>query len=111
MTVLAKNIIPAGSLTTAVVTKYTAIGVTTIVDRVTATNYAATAVSLSVYIVPEGSTPTSENLVVKTKTLQPAETYTCPEMSGQVLPPGAYISASASANSSITLRGNGREVS
>jgi hypothetical protein len=49
-------------------------------------------------------------LIVKTKTLQPAETYTFPEIVGQILSPGAFISTIASAATSINIRASGREI-
>jgi hypothetical protein len=49
-------------------------------------------------------------LVVKTKTLQPSETYTFPEVVGHVLAPSGFISTIASAGAAISIRASGREV-
>jgi hypothetical protein len=49
-------------------------------------------------------------LIVKTKTLQPSETYTFPELVGHVLSPGGFISTLAGTASAINIRVSGREV-
>jgi hypothetical protein len=51
------------------------------------------------------------NLITKTKTLQPTEVYTFPELVGQVLSPGAFISTLAGTATAINIRASGREVS
>jgi hypothetical protein len=50
-------------------------------------------------------------LIVKTKTLQPAETYTFPELVGHVLPNNGFISTIAGTASAINIRASGRLVS
>jgi hypothetical protein len=50
-------------------------------------------------------------LIVKTKTLLPSETYTFPELVGQVLAPGGAISTLAGTATAINIRASGREVS
>jgi hypothetical protein len=49
-------------------------------------------------------------LITKTKTLQPAEVYTFPELVGQVLGVGDFISTIAGTATSINMRVSGREV-
>jgi hypothetical protein len=41
----------------------------------------------------------------------PGETYLCPELVGQALEPGGFISTIASAATALTLRVSGREIS
>jgi hypothetical protein len=84
--------------------------VTTIIDKFTATNYSAGAVTLSVNLVTSGDTAGNQNLVVKTKSLAAGETYTFPEIVGQSLAPSGFISTIASAATSISIRASGREV-
>lgn len=110
MTVTVKNIVPAKIVENVQTTQYTATGVTTIIDKFTATNYGAVAASLSVNLVTNADAAGNQNLITKVKTLQPAETYTFPELVGQVLNPGAFISTLASAASTINMRVSGREV-
>jgi hypothetical protein len=49
--------------------------------------------------------------MTKTKTLAAAEVYTFPEIVGQVLVAGGFISTIAGAASAINIRASGREVS
>jgi len=92
-------------------TQYTASNVTTILDKFTATNYSATAATLSVNLVTLAGTAGNDNLITKTKTLQPAEVYTFPELVGQVLMAGGFISTIAGTASAINIRASGREIS
>lgn len=111
MTVSVKNIIPAKSAEASQTTQYTASGVTTIIDKLTATNYSASAATISVNLVSPAGTSGNDNLIVKTKSLQAGECYTFPEIVGHVLPNGGFISTIASAASTINIRASGREVS
>lgn len=110
MAVYVKVLIPAKIAEATQTTQYTANGVTTIVDKFTATNYGAAAASISVNVVTLADTAGNQNLIVKTKTLQPAETYTFPEIVGVALEPGGFISTIAGTASSINIRSNGREI-
>lgn len=91
-------------------TQYTSTNVRTIIDKFTATNYSAASASLSVNLVPSGGSTGDSNLTVKTKTLQPGETYTFPEIVGHILVSGDFISTLASAATSINIRVSGRIV-
>lgn len=110
MTVTVKVLIPAKTAEATQTTQYTATGVTTIIDKFTATNYSASAATISVNLVTLADTAGNQNLIVKTKTLAPAETYTFPEIVGQVLAPGGFISTIAGTASAINIRASGREV-
>lgn len=110
MTVNVKVLIPAKIAENSQTTQYTATGVTTIIDKFTATNYSAAAATLSVNLVTGADTAGNQNLIVKTKTLQPSETYTFPEIVGQALAPSGFISTIAGTASAINIRSNGREV-
>lgn len=111
MTVTVKVLIPAKTAENSQTTQYTAANVTTIIDKFTATNYSATAATLSINLVTAADTAGNSNLITKTKTLQPAEVYTFPEIVGQVLSPSAFISTIAGTASAINIRASGREVS
>ena len=110
MTVTVKVLVPAKTVENAQTTQYTATGVTTIIDKFTATNYSATAATISVNLVTVSGSAGNQNLITKTKTLQPSEVYTFPELVGQVLGPGDFISTIAGTASSINMRVSGREV-
>ena len=110
MAVSVKVLIAAKTAESTQTTQYTATNVTAILDKFTATNYSASAATISVNLVhPSGSTG-NDNLTVKTKTLQASETYTFPELVGHVLAPGGFISTIAGAGSAINIRASGREV-
>lgn len=111
MAVNIKVFIPAKIAENTQTTQYTATGVSAILDKFTATNYSAVTASLSVNLVTSADVAGNQNLIVKTKTLQPSETYTFPEIVGAALAPGGFISTLASAASSINIRCSGREVS
>ncbi len=110
MTVSVKVLIPAKIAEATQTTQYTATGVTTIIDKFTATNYSASAATISVNLVTVAGTAGNANLITKTKTLQPAEVYTFPEIVGQVLGVGDFISTIAGTATSINIRASGREV-
>jgi hypothetical protein len=110
MTVTVKVLVPAQTAANTQSTVYTATGVTAIIDKFTATNYSATAATISVNLVTSGGSAGNDNLIVKTKTLQASETYTFPELVGHVLAPGGFISTIAGTASAINIRVSGREV-
>ena len=110
MTVTVKVLVPAKTVENAQTTQYTATGVTTIIDKFTATNYSAVAATISVNLVTTAGAAGNANLITKTKTLQPTEVYTFPELVGQVLGPGDFISTIAGTAASINMRVSGREV-
>lgn len=110
MTVTVKVLIPSKVAEATQSTQYTATNVTTIIDKFTATNYSAAAASISVNLVTASDTAGTQNLIVKTKTLQPGETYTFPEIVGHALAPNGFISTLASAVLSINIRASGREI-
>jgi hypothetical protein len=110
MTVTVKNLVPSKDVANSQTTQYTANGVTTIIDKFTATNYSASAATISVNLVTVSFSAGNSNLITKTKTLQPSEVYTFPELVGQVLNPGDFISTIAGTASAINMRVSGREV-
>ena len=111
MTVTVSNLIPSKIAENAQTTQYTSTNVTTIIDKFTATNYSATAATLSVNLVTSGGTAGDSNLVTKLKSLQPGEVYTFPEIVGQVLNSGGFISTIAGTATAINIRASGRVVS
>ena len=111
MAVSLKVLIPAKIADATQTTQYTSSGVQTIIDKFTATNYSSTAATISVNLVTGADTAGNQNLIVKTKTLQPSETYTFPELVGQVLEPSGFISTIAGTAAAINIRASGRMVS
>ncbi len=110
MTVTVTVLVPAKIAESSQTTQYTSTGLTTIIDKFTATNYSAVPATLSVNLVTLADTAGNQNLIIKAKTLQPAETYTFPEIIGQVLAVGGFISTIAGTATSINIRASGRQV-
>jgi hypothetical protein len=110
MAVTAKNIIPSKEAEATQTTQYTALNAKCIIDKFTATNTSAGNESLSVNLVTFGDTPGDDNLITDARMLAPNETYTFPELVGQVLESGSFISTIASAATSLTIRASGREI-
>jgi len=110
MTVTVTVLIPAKIAEATQVTQYTSTGVTTIIDKLTATNYSAVAATISVNLVTTAGSAGNLNLITKTKTLQASEVYTFPEIVGQVLAAGDFISTIAGTATSINIRASGRVV-
>tara|TARA_R110000868_G_scaffold15463_1_gene70514 strand:- start:473 stop:808 length:336 start_codon:yes stop_codon:yes gene_type:complete len=110
MTVTVKVLVPAKYAENSQTTQYTATGVTTIIDKFTATNISGSAATISVNLVTTAGSAGNTNLITKTKTLQPSEVYTFPELVGQVLSAGDFISTIAGTASAINIRVSGREV-
>jgi len=110
MTVVVKVLIASKQAENAQTAQYTATGCKTIIDKFTATNTSVANVALSVNLVTSGGTTDTSNLIVDTRAIAPDETYTFPELVGQVLEPGGFISTIASAATSLTIRASGREI-
>lgn len=111
MTVTAKNLVPAKTVEATQTTQYIANGVTTIIDKFTATNYSGSSATISVNLISPTGTASNDNLIVKQRTLAASETYIFPELVGQILPSGGFISTIAGTASAINMRVSGREVS
>lgn len=109
MTTTIKNIIPAKVAETTQTTQYTADIVRCVIDKATVTNTSASNLTLSVNLVASGQSPGDSNLVVKARIVAPSETYTLPELVGQVIESGGTISTIAS-GAGLTIRANGREI-
>lgn len=91
-------------------TQYTSTAAITIIDKFTVTNTDTVNRTFSVNIVTVSDTAGNDNLMIDTKTVVPGETYLCPELIGQVLNPGDFISTIASAATAITARVSARIV-
>jgi hypothetical protein len=110
MTVTIKVLIPAKQAENAQTTQYTAVNCKTIIDKFTITNTTAGNLTVSVNLVTNGGSPGASNLIMDTRSIAPDECYTCPELVGQALESGGFISTIASAATSLTIRASGREI-
>jgi hypothetical protein len=110
MTVTVTVLVPPKQMEASQTTQYTATNVRAIIDKATVTNTDTVSRTFSVNIVTSGGSAGVSNLVIDTRTVQPDETYLCPELVGHVLAPGGFISTIASNATSLTLRVSGREI-
>lgn len=110
MAVNVKALIPSKQAENTQITQYTAVNCKTIIDKFTATNTSAGNVTISVNLVTSGGSAGASNLIVDSRAIAPDEAYTFPELVGQVLEPGSFVSTIASAATSLTIRASGREI-
>lgn len=110
MTVTVKNIIPRKQAEAVQTGQYTALNCKTIIDKFTVTNTSAANALFSVNLVVSGGIVGDANLVLKTRAIAPNETYTCPELVGQTLEPGGFISTLAGTATALTISASGREI-
>lgn len=110
MTVTATVLIPSKIAENSQTTQYTSTGVTTIIDKFTATNYSGSPATLSINLVTASDASGDQNITIKSKTLAASETYTFPEIVGHVLTAGGFISTIAGTASAINIRASGRQV-
>jgi hypothetical protein len=111
MTVTVKVLIPAKQAEGSQTTQYTATNVKAIIDKFTVTNTSANNVAFSCNLVTVSGSAGASNLIIDARTIVPDETYTCPELVGQALDVGGFISTLAGAGTSLTIRASGREIS
>lgn len=110
MIITVRNIIPRKQAENTNTTQYTAQAWKAIIDKFTVTNTSAADVTFSVNLVASGGSAGDSNLVLKSRILAPSETYSCPELTGQVLEAGGFISTIAGAAASLTISASGREI-
>jgi hypothetical protein len=109
MSVVAKPLIASKEMEAAQTTQYIATNCTAIIDKFTATNTSAANAVISVNLVSSGGTAGTTNLIVDNRAIAPDETYTFPELVGQVLASGGFISTTGT-GSALTIRASGREI-
>ena len=110
MTVTVKNIIPRKQAENAQTAQYTATNCKTLIDKFTVTNTTAGNVTFSCNLVAAGGSAGVANLVLSARAVAPGETYSCPELVGQSLESGDFISTIAGAATSLTISASGREI-
>lgn len=109
MAITVSNIIAPKEAEGTQVTQYTSpTSSETIIDKFTATNTSAGALTISVNLVTLADTAGDQNLIVELKSIQPGESYLFPEIVGHTLDAGDFISTIASAGTGMTIRASGR---
>jgi hypothetical protein len=110
MAVTVQNIIPRKQAENAQTSQYTAVNCKTIIDKFTATNITAGNVVFSVNLVPSAGAADATNRVLSLRTIAPGESYTCPELVGQSLEAGGFISTLAGTAAALVISASGREI-
>lgn len=110
MTITVKNIIPRKQAEDTQTTQYEAVNCKCVIDKFTVTNTGLSNETFSVNLVAGGELPSDTNIVVKARAIAPNETYTCPELVGQVLENNGFISTVAGSPSVLTISASGREI-
>jgi len=110
MAVVAKALVEGQIIPNANTTVYTApLAVTTILDKVTSLNYDSVVREQTISIVAAGGSVGDAYFVAK-HAFQPKETYTWPEIVGQVLNTQDFVSVISSNNTGMNIRISGREI-
>ena len=110
MALTLKNIIYRKTAEATNTIQYTSNGVTTVIDKFTATNTSSSNAFLSVYLPNPGSSVSDSSLILNTRTIAPRETYSCPELVGQVIPDGGTIVTLAGTANAITISASGTQI-
>ena len=110
MTVTVKNIIPRKQAEAVQTTQYTASNCKAVIDKFTVTNTTGSNAVFSANLVAGAGAADATNRVLSLRTVVPGETYTCPELVGQVIENGGFISTLAGTASALTISASGREI-
>lgn len=110
MAVSPKKLVSTQQLTNANATYYTAENCYTIVDAAYLCNTTALPVTATIDLVDSGGSAGVAKRCISARSIAAGETYTCPELVGEILNPGDTIQGLAGANTSITFRVSGREI-
>lgn len=109
MTITVKNIIPRKQAESVQTSQYTAVNCKCVIDKFTVTNTSGSNVTFAVNLVATGGSTGNNNLIVS-RSIAAGTTDTCPELVGQVLESGGFISTLAGAATSLTISASGREI-
>ena len=111
MSITVTNIIQRQLAETSATIKYTATGVSTTIDKFTVTNVGPANTLITVYLPNANSAgnPLASNTVINARSIGIRETYSCPELVGQVIPDGATIVTAASSANSLVISATGSE--
>lgn len=106
-----KRLVSGSTLTTGLVTYYTApTNTRAIIRRATFANSSALAATVTVHLVPSGGSASVANQIVRARALGAGEVWSAPDLEGHVLEAGGTLQASASAASAISLVASGVEI-
>jgi hypothetical protein len=108
-TVTVVNIVPRKLAENVQTGQYTAVNCRSAIDKFTVTNTSAGNVTFSANLVASGGSAGASNLVLSARTIAPNETYQCPELVGQIIEAGGFISTLAGTVGALVISASGRE--
>lgn len=108
MTTVTKPLIDSKVLETELTTQYTATNVRAQIDKFTASNPTAGAITIDVHLVPPGGTADATNKIVSALSVGAGLDTSLSSVSGQTLAAGGAIAAKAS-GAGLVIRSTGRE--
>ena len=109
--VIAKVIIPAQTIASIVTTYLTGpTNVRTLIKKLTVTNPGATAVNVTIYLVPAAGVAGVDNMIVDQKTVAAHETKEMFELENHVVEMDQRLQAFASSANVLVIRGSGVEL-
>lgn len=111
MTVTLSVLIEAKYAENAQTTQYTATNVKTVIDKFSVSNDSGAVATIAINLVALAGSAGAANLILPTKSIADGEVYTCPELVGQALGEGGFISTIAGTATALVIRASGREMS
>ena len=109
MAVAVAQLIAPQAMTAATETYYTSAGGTRI-DKVTICNTGAAALTVTLFIVPNGQAAFTSNTLSSARSIAAGQTWNCPDLIGQALNKGDTIQGSAS-GAGLTIMASGVTIS
>lgn len=104
------TLIAAKYLENSQTTQYTAPATKSIIDKCVVTNTSSNVVTFTAHLVASGGAAGGSNKLISARPIPPGDSYICPEIVGQTLLQGGFISTLASAASSLVIMASGREI-
>ena len=111
MAIIPKRLVDGSQIAASATTYYTATNVKTRIDALSLTNTAATAINVTIYLVPSGGSASDSNIVLDARSVPAGGTYIPPGVIGQWIEAGGTLRAFASSATSVTLVASGVEYS
>lgn len=79
-----------------------------VIDSFTVSNTGTSAATFSCNIVDDGNSADPSNEILPTTSIQPDQAYLCPELVGQTLEDGQFISTLCDTANALVIRASGR---
>jgi len=109
MTVSIKDLVSTRLLEVPATTQYTCYALQAIIDKITVFNISDTATCILDVVINKQTEAIGAPGLLMQKTIQPLESYTCPEISGHGMVSGDRI-VTGTTSSNLVMRITGREI-